>query len=123
VSIHIVIKLNHDSKGTLSCPGLGVMKCVGRYKEDYPKIKFPIVGKVAFIKNYHSIMYQCGVDGVGCLMEYAIRLDGRRGIYIHAWPNLDGESHGCIHLLKNDARQLFYFLQKYNRIWVTILKH
>ena len=124
MSIKIMIKLNSNHKGTLKCPGMGEIKCVGNYNEHYPKNEFTIhpQDRNTMFPQYRSRTYESGVEGVGCLMEYSIKLDGTHGIFIHAWINLEGQSHGCIHLLRNDAKKLFNIIKNHKRVRVQIYK-
>ena len=53
-------------------------------------------------------------------MPYSILWIGQKGVYIHEWPNLE-LSHGCIHLLKGDAKEFYDSVTEKTRVvfeWV-----
>jgi len=131
--LKIKIKLKSNSEGTLNFSGIGTIPCLGRYAENYPKGEFTIspmgdrYGQTLF-EHYYSRTYSCGEVGVSCKMDYAIKLDGGRGIFIHAWPgnptikDNGGPSHGCIHLSYINAKRLFNLLKNYKKVHVQIYK-
>jgi lipoprotein-anchoring transpeptidase ErfK/SrfK len=128
----MTVTFNQLGEGTIECKGYNKFRCLGRkgqkYKKDItvdpvtdPSIKSPI---------YYSRTYTCGeTDSAGnespCTMPWAIRLDGREGIYIHEWPlratyaGNGGPTHGCIHLEIGDAKKVYDWVNGRTRIVMT----
>ena len=79
----------------------------GKKGHSTPTGKFKILWKV---KKYYSKKYKAS-------MPYALCLSNKLGIFLHAQA-LPGRpaSHGCIRVLKTDAKRLFQIFEKGNLI-------
>ncbi len=116
------ISLGSDGLGTLEFGGRSVL-CGGK-----PDYKYPRDLTINTSDKEISHTSRLGVtpstqeryrsrDG-RAVMPFSLRLDGTNGIFIHEWPVLPG-SHGCIHLLPDDAEAVYNWVQGRTRVLIT----
>jgi hypothetical protein len=111
------IKFGADGLGTLSCVGGPNVSCGGQVGRDYPN-DLPLFAK-------EGIQGQCGdcdkfklwINSTGDRMPWALKIWGQVGIFIHEWPQLPGSS-GCIHLLPDDAKSVYDWVDSRTRVLI-----
>jgi hypothetical protein len=116
-------------EGHLECRGYGSFRCLGRKGYKYPTdlVVDPIKDPSVKQHPYFSRTYSCGfVNAQGvpqpCRMNYAIRIWGQEGVYIHEWSSPatyagnGGPTHGCIHLEVGRAKMVYDWVNGRTRI-------
>jgi lipoprotein-anchoring transpeptidase ErfK/SrfK len=109
----INILLSRDTGiGTLQCVGGASYNCGGMVNFPYPE------DSTINVSDKKGTVYSQEFNGAE--MPYSILWIGQRGVYIHQWPNLE-LSHGCIHLVGQDAISVYNWVNDKTRIvfnWV-----
>jgi lipoprotein-anchoring transpeptidase ErfK/SrfK len=107
----INIKLSKKTGiGTLECVGGEIFQCGGMVGFPYP------ADSTITTTDKKGTVYSREFSNAE--MPWAILWIGQRGVYIHEWPNLE-LSHGCIHLLGEDAAAFYEWVEETTRIVFT----
>jgi lipoprotein-anchoring transpeptidase ErfK/SrfK len=98
--------------GTLECVGGSTLKCGGQ-----PGFAYPADTTIQATDKKGDVYSREYVNAAGqpALMKYSILWIGQRGVYFHSYPTLSG-SHGCIHLLEDDAITFYNWVTGRTRI-------
>jgi hypothetical protein len=120
---------NLYAEGTLECVGLGTYPCLGKPAMRYVKdVTIDPSQPGAKSHPYYSRSYSCppNDNAAGqCIMNYAILIMWRQGVYIHEWPtpptyvgNGNSGTHGCIHLKVGDAETVYNWVDTKTRVQI-----
>jgi lipoprotein-anchoring transpeptidase ErfK/SrfK len=125
----IHIAFNDVGEGRLECKGYRTFRCLGMKGLRYPIdiVIDPTKDKSVKQHPYFSRTYTCGfVNNQGvpqpCRMNYAIRIWGQQGVFIHEWPAPTtyvangGPTHGCIHLEIGNAKNVYDWVDGRTRV-------
>ncbi len=107
------IELGANGLGTLSIGGK-TFSCGGKAGMKYPS-DLTIDPAVPGTKQELHLSREFG----NARMPWAILIVGQRGIDIHEWPCL-GNSSGCIHLLKGDAKEVYDAFSEKTRVLIAV---
>jgi lipoprotein-anchoring transpeptidase ErfK/SrfK len=104
--------------GTLECVGGSTYECGGKTGFAYPADS--TIGSSDKKGDVYTPEY-VNENGRPALMQWSVLWIGQRGVYIHSYGELTG-SHGCIHLLDDDAESFYNWVKDKTRIVFTWTK-